>query len=196
MTAPRQSPLPLFGTVVPLALAASLLAHASLSIAADTVVPPAGTEARTTELARISGLAQASSLGLIASARQQGETAEVACLQAAGDAPFIAAMSKLLSAVLEPADVDAAIAFYDSTAGHKYSEYGRIAGLRAVGADSGEALPVLSAEEIAAVKAFAASPAGRKLISRDFGARLQGDRDLTEAGVGLVRQCRASGGKP
>lgn len=188
------APLPLSRTLLSIALSAMFLGCAAISVAAEKETDSTRDHAlRASELARVSGLSMGSSLGMIASAHKRGDTSEVACLREAGEAPYVPAISKLLAALLEPGEMDAAIAFYTSTAGHGYVEYGRIAGLRALGADSGEALPTLSPAELEAVKAFAQSPAGRKLISREFGTRLQGDPDLARAAVALIERCRPSG---
>jgi hypothetical protein len=110
-----------------------------------------------------------------------------ACIKKVDYKNFTTRFSRVVEQVLKPAEIDTALAFYQSTAGVKYVE-GTFRRLRAsLGDDSG--LPKIagtediSPEERDAISAFASSDLGRKIAGKQMTespAALQFGRDMVE----------------
>lgn len=165
----------------PFALAACLLA----SFAAEAV----STTAQIT--------AQSALIGLQLAARQRAAkgtlpAAQNACIQALKPGEFHDTTEKLVTASLSPAELAAAEQFFGSVPGRKYATHGLLGIYTALGEKAPEPLPQITAIDNQAIEAFAASPAGQALLTRQVlqspAAREAYDRRSQE----LVARCQAA----
>lgn len=115
--------------------------------------------------------AQSALLGVQLAAKQREAkgglpAAQNACIQALQPSEFYETTERVVTMSLSASEVAAADRFFSSVPGHKYARHGLLGIYTALGEKAPEPLPAISAAEVKAIEAFAASPAGQALLTR------------------------------
>ncbi len=115
--------------------------------------------------------AQSALLGLQLAAKQREAkgslpAAQNACIQALQPSEFHDTTERVVKTALSADDVAAADQFFNSVPGRKYATHGLLGIYTALGEKAPEPLPALSVADNKAIEAFAASPAGQALLTR------------------------------
>lgn len=117
-------------------------------------------------------------------------SAQASCVQALTPAVFHGAVADVMASSLTATDLPAADRFFATPVGQKYAKYGLLQIYPAVGERAPESLPTFSDAEYRELEAFAATPAGKRLIwdkvMQSASAKSTYDARIRE----LLDQCR------
>jgi len=118
-------------------------------------------------------------------------TAQNACIQALQPSELNETTERVVAAALSADEITAADKFFASLPGSKFAKQGLLGIYTALGEKPPEPLPALSPAETKAIEAFAATPAGQALLTRQVlqspAAREAYDGRIRE----LVARCQA-----
>lgn len=153
------------------------------------------TSVTSAQTAAVDFFAQATLLGMQLSAQHGARkgaisSAQATCVQALKPIAFYGTVGQVLASALDSKDLPAVDRFFTTPVGRKYAKYGLLQIYPAVGERAPEPLPTFSDSEYRELEVFAATPAGRRLISdkvmQSVEAKSAYDSRIRE----LLEQCR------
>ena len=158
-----------------------LLAFTSTSAAKDRA---------TQKLAEFLGLGISNIHSIADAASSDGTAEKAACLKSLPPQRFTNATENFLNEFLTIPEQEAAVEFFASPLGSRYRESGERTFRRMKNLPGEKDEINFSESEIADLTSFANSPAGKKLISMQFAARLRKDKGLNDAMDWMLQQCK------
>lgn len=161
-------------------------------LAAAVATPPAAAVSATAEVTAESALLGLQLAARRSAARGKLPAAQLACFQALQPREYFETAEQIVAAALSPADVAEADAFFTSAPGRKYARHGLLGLYTALGLKTPEPLPSFSADEVQAIEAFQATPAGLALVKRQVLGSAAARDALDRQAQALVTRCKAT----
>lgn len=147
------------------------------------------------ELVRVAKFDQGAIIGAqmaVKRAAEEGKTSpqESECFSQKSSAPLIGPIARYLESQLSFEELDAALRFYSSEVGKKYTQHGMVSFYKQKGIDTKEVPPSFSQSEMSVIEAFSKTGAGDKLIFKQILQKFTRDSNLMQLINQIRSECR------